>query len=108
MVKFCNSCNNIIVVSTEKNKLLFYCKLCNKYYDSKPEDTLLKEENIKNYDILYKSKTYLQSAHNDILAPLVKKECEKCKAKIVRYVSIYETGNLIYICQDPECKNMTF
>jgi DNA-directed RNA polymerase subunit M/transcription elongation factor TFIIS len=102
-MKFCDICDNILIISTKNDILKFICQTCLKEYETSEEDTLMKNVSFQESDILYKSETYLNIAHNDPLVPLINKKCNKCDETIIKQILIGENYQGIYIC--PKCKS---
>lgn len=102
-MKFCNSCDNILIISTKHDILKFICQTCLKEFSASEEDTLMKEVSFQESDSLYKSETYLNVAHSDPLVPLIHKKCNFCDETIIKQILIGENYQGIYVC--PKCKN---
>lgn len=102
-MKFCNTCNNILTVSTANNELEFVCVNCDRTYKSNPDDSLLidviisKEKKIDNSEI----GAYINSVKNDNVANLTFKECPACHCTISKQILVESS---IYICND--CGNV--
>jgi DNA-directed RNA polymerase subunit M/transcription elongation factor TFIIS len=102
-MKFCNNCNNILIISTKNNILKFICQTCLTEYDPIPEDTLMSNVSLKEEESLYKSEIYLNIAANDAIAPLIHKKCNNCDEDIIKRILLGKNGQCIYIC--PKCKS---
>jgi DNA-directed RNA polymerase subunit M/transcription elongation factor TFIIS len=102
-MKFCNICDNILIISTKNDNLKYICQTCLKEYQASEEDTLMKNVSFKESESLYKSEIYLNVAHNDPLAPLIDKKCNKCDETIIKQILIGENYQGIFIC--PKCKS---
>ncbi len=101
-MKFCDACDNILIISTKNDNLKYICQTCLKEYATSDEDTLMKTVSFKESETLYKSEIYLNVAHNDPLAPLVKKDCKECDETIIKQILIGDNYQGLYIC--PKCK----
>jgi DNA-directed RNA polymerase subunit M/transcription elongation factor TFIIS len=101
-MKFCDTCNNILIISTHNDILKYICQTCLTEYPTTVEDTLMSNVSFQESESLYKSEIYLNIAHNDPLTPLIEKNCKKCDEKIIKRILIGNNYQGIYIC--PKCK----
>ena len=61
-MKFCDLCNNILIISTKNDILKFICQTCLKEYPASEEDTLMSNVSFQESESLYKSEIYLNVA----------------------------------------------
>jgi DNA-directed RNA polymerase subunit M/transcription elongation factor TFIIS len=102
-MKFCDTCDNILIISTKNDILKFICQTCLKEYPASENDTLMKYVSFQESESLYKSEIYLNIAHNDPLVPLINKKCNTCDETIIKQILLGENYQGIYIC--PKCKS---
>ena|SRR6476646_10481744 len=98
MIKFCKSCDNILIEKIINNELMFKCQSCSEVYKSTPEDSLRKER-IKDINVM-SSKT-LDNAINDPATIKANIKCirNECKGNIVKQVRMNDTSARLYnIC----------
>lgn len=82
-MRFCNNCENILKFVIKNNDMKFECTKCNKLHDPNDEDSLRFYQSfgkIKDNSIFIKN-----SAHDPVNA-MIKKDCSKCKRKIMSYI----------------------
>ena len=103
IMKFCDLCNNILIISTKNDILKFICQTCLKEYPASEEDTLMSNVSFQESESLYKSEIYLNVAHNDPLTPLINKKCKNCDETIIKQILIGDNSQGIYVC--PKCKS---
>lgn len=101
-MKFCDICDNILIISTQNDILKFICQTCLKEYPASETDTLMKNVYFQESESLYKSEIYLNVAHDDPLVPLINKKCKNCDETIIKQILVGENSQGIYIC--PKCQ----
>lgn len=102
-MKFCDTCDNILIISTKNDILKFICQTCLKEYSASENDTLMKSVSFQESESLYKSEIYLNIAHNDPLTPLINKKCNNCDETIIKQILLGDNYQGIYVC--PKCKS---
>ena len=97
-MKFCPTCNNLMVINTLTGNLTYNCVVCGTNINSVPSDTLLYSYEYKNQHSNAKFKEFLNNAANDPTVPRVKKDCEKCGNSYMKYVRLGTDSSLFYVC----------
>jgi DNA-directed RNA polymerase subunit M/transcription elongation factor TFIIS len=103
-MRFCDTCDNLLVPKFINEELVFSCESCFIQYKSFPEDSLRKER-IKEKDVMIYEKI-LNKAADDPATIKANVKCinvqKKCKSNIVKQVRIGDDMRLYNICV--ECK----
>jgi DNA-directed RNA polymerase subunit M/transcription elongation factor TFIIS len=102
-MKFCNNCNNILIISTHNDILKYKCNICLAEYDTTPENTLMLNVSFEDNNMIYKNSIYLNLAEKDHIAKQVYKNCSNtsCDENIMKLIILNNKG--VYVC--PKCSN---
>ncbi len=98
MVKFCDSCENLLNRSQYNDRLVYECSECDIVYEAEDNDTLVYENNRDTTNMFHDR--LLSTAIEDAATPKAYVDCTKkgCGGKIAKQVRIGDHMLLYNIC----------
>ena len=102
-MRFCNNCQNLLILQTTDIKIYFICSYCKNETDATDEDTLLSYSSIHSNEILNQKNAILTAA-DDPVNMRTEEDCPHCKKKTI-HAHTRLNNNLKLILSCVECRN---
>ena len=95
-MNFCPSCSELLTMTNQNNKLVYFCETCNKHIEGIENDYLIYEEKVKSSH----ESVNFKYACEDITNPRKKIKCPKCdnKETIAVLIRLPTTLENVFIC----------